>query len=161
MTVVGLQREEPRVVDPDLVTSLDAVDDGGSGRDVNRVADRLEHEPDLTPAVRGHAAERGGLTRGRSGDDDHVGTGEITRGDARQLELLAAAGNHLDHGRLVLDACGAHRRRRVGAEVARLAPEVIEIGRVEHRYVVGDQYERSAALGDVVEPRAGREPGPG
>src|SRR5439155_5391604 len=69
MTVVGLQRKEPRVVDPDLVTGLDALNDGGSGRDVNRVADRFELQAHLTPAVRGNAAERGGLARCRSAGD--------------------------------------------------------------------------------------------
>ena len=57
MTVIGLQREEPRVVDPDLVAGLDVLDDGAVGRDVNRVADRFEHETDLAPTVRGNPAE--------------------------------------------------------------------------------------------------------
>ena len=133
---------------------------GGVGRDVDRVANRFEDEADLTLAVCGHAAERGGLTRGRSAGDDHVSGREIARGDARQLQLRPAAGNHVDNGRLVLDARGADRRRRVGAEVARLAPEVVEIGRVQQRHIAGDQHERPSALGDVVEPRPGREPRP-
>ena len=61
----------------------------------------------------------------------------------------------------MLDARGADRRRRVGTEIARLAPEVVQIGRVQLRHVTGDQHERPSALGDVVEPRPGREPGPG
>ena len=46
MTVVGLQREEPRVVDADFVADVDAIDDGGIGRDVDRVTDRFEHQAD-------------------------------------------------------------------------------------------------------------------
>ena len=115
----------------------------------------------MSPAVRGDAAERSGLTGGRSAGDDHVSRGEIAGGDARQLELHPAAANHVDNGRVVLDARGADRRRRIGAEVARLGPEVVEVGRVQRRHIAGDQHEGPSALGDVVEPRAGRESGPG
>ena len=52
MTVIGLQREESRIVDLDLVADLDALDNGGIRRDVNRVADRFDHQTDVTFAVR-------------------------------------------------------------------------------------------------------------
>ena len=61
----------------------------------------------------------------------------------------------------MLDARRADRRRRVSAEVARLGPEVLEVGRVQHRHIVGNQNQGPSAPGDVVEPRPGREARPG
>ncbi len=139
-----LERQVPGVVERHRITDLRLVEEtdqrvGNHHRAIGRVDRR-----GLDQFAGDHEIDAGQVTRRHCGHDDAVRVGELLR-DRRRM----------------LDACRRDGRRRIGAEVPRLAPEVRGIGGFEERHVPRDQGQGAAGHGLPVPPPAHREPEPG
>ena len=143
MAVVVLQRQEPRVVEADLVARRRARR-SRSGRyrgGTSRRRRRRRRTGSMSPAAAPLVTTRSTPTRSPAGTSDNV-----TR-----------VGTDGGHGRVEPDPSGTDGRRRIGALVAVDVPEVVDVGRVGDPRTRRDRPERPTVERRVLPPAAWRE----